>query len=161
MRTSWRRRNYRATRTLQYSASISVRPPRQRCSTLLPTCEEEPFYNIHMFSMLPCSECWLSRTAECVCLERSCNRDYWIAYRGSVVKCALSQVRAAHEHATEHMRDLGERLLHEGDFSYEDITGQDEPPWTGHLQKEKTQRQDTQDPMAKDRWMWTQKREDE
>ena len=26
------------------------------------------------------------------------------------------------------MSDLGERLLHEGDFSYEDITGQDEPP---------------------------------
>ena len=26
------------------------------------------------------------------------------------------------------MRDLGERLLHAGDFSYEDITGQDEPP---------------------------------
>ena len=26
------------------------------------------------------------------------------------------------------MRDLEERLLHEGDFSYEDITGQDEPP---------------------------------
>ena len=26
------------------------------------------------------------------------------------------------------MRDLGERVLHEGDFSYEDITGQDEPP---------------------------------
>ena len=35
---------------------------------------------------------------------------------------------AAHEHVTEHMRDLGERLLHEGNFSYEDITGQDEPP---------------------------------
>ena len=35
---------------------------------------------------------------------------------------------AAHEHLTEHMTDLGERLLHEGDFSYEDITGQDEPP---------------------------------
>ena len=35
---------------------------------------------------------------------------------------------AAHEHITEHMRDLGERLLQEGDFSYEDITGQDEPP---------------------------------
>ena len=59
----------------------------------------------------------------------------WIAYRVSVVKCARSQVRpfhdddeAAHEHVTEHMRDLGERLLHEGDFSYEDITGQDEPP---------------------------------
>ena len=59
----------------------------------------------------------------------------WIAYRGSVVKCAQSQVRpfteddeAAHEHITEHMRNLGERLLHEGDFSYEDITGYDEPP---------------------------------
>ena len=45
--------------------------------------------------------------------------------------CKRSQVRpfqdddeAAHEHVTEHMRDLGERLLHEGDFSYED-TGQD------------------------------------
>ena len=59
----------------------------------------------------------------------------WIAYRGSVVKRARSQVRpfhdddeAAHEHVTEHTRDLGERLLHEGDFSYEDVTGQDEPP---------------------------------
>ena len=59
----------------------------------------------------------------------------WIAYHGSVVKCARSQVRpfhdddeAAHEHVTEHMRDLGERLLHEGDFSCVDITGQDEPP---------------------------------
>ena len=59
----------------------------------------------------------------------------WIAYRGSVVKCARSQERpfteddeAAHEHITEHMRDLGERLLHASDFSYEDITGQDEPP---------------------------------
>ena len=59
----------------------------------------------------------------------------WIAYRGSEVKCARSQVRpfteddeAAHEHITEHMRDLGERLLHEGDFPHEDITGQDEPP---------------------------------
>ena len=26
------------------------------------------------------------------------------------------------------MRDLGERLQHEGDFSYEDTTGEDEPP---------------------------------
>ena len=59
----------------------------------------------------------------------------WIAHRGSVVKCARSQVRpfteddeAVHEHITEHMRDLGERLLHEGDFSYEEITGQDEAP---------------------------------
>ena len=59
----------------------------------------------------------------------------WIAYRGSVIKCATPQVRpfhdsdeAAHDHVTEHMRDLGERLLHESDFSYEDIIGQDEPP---------------------------------
>ena len=58
----------------------------------------------------------------------------WIAYRGSAVKCARSHVRpfhedeAADEHVTEHMRKLGERQLHEGDFSYEDITGQDEPP---------------------------------
>ena len=59
----------------------------------------------------------------------------WIAYRGCVVKCARLQVRpfhdddeAAHEHVTEHMRDLGKRLLHEGDFSCEDITGQHEPP---------------------------------
>ena len=59
----------------------------------------------------------------------------WIAYGDSVVKCARSQVRpfleddeAAHEHVTEHMKKLGERLLQEGDFPYEDITGQDEPP---------------------------------
>ena len=59
----------------------------------------------------------------------------WIAYRGSVVKCAQSQVRTFHnddeeakEHVTEHMRKLGDRLLHDGGFSYEDITGQDEPP---------------------------------
>ena len=59
----------------------------------------------------------------------------WVAHRGSVIKCARSQVRpfhdddaAAHEHVTEHMRDLGEPLLHDGDFPYEDITGQDEPP---------------------------------
>ena len=59
----------------------------------------------------------------------------WIAYRGCAVKCARSQVRpfheddeAAHEHVTEHMRKLGERQLQDGDFPYEDITGQDEPP---------------------------------
>ena len=42
-----------ATRTSQCSASISVRPPRQQCmqfySTPLPTCEEEPSCNIHVF----------------------------------------------------------------------------------------------------------------
>ena len=89
----------------------------------------------------------------------------WIVYCGSVVKCARSQVRlfhdndeAAHEHVTEHMRDLGERLLHEGDFSFEDITGQDEPPVDSPPALRETQRQD---PAVKDRWMWTPKREDE
>ena len=50
-------------------------------------------------------------------------------------KCARSQVRpfheddeAAHERVTEHMKKLGERMLQDGDFPYEDITGQDEPP---------------------------------
>ena len=61
----------------------------------------------------------------------------WIAYRDSVVKCARSQVRpfheddeVAHEHVTvtEHMKELGERPQQESDFSYQDITGQDEPP---------------------------------
>ena len=35
---------------------------------------------------------------------------------------------AAHERITEQMRDLGEQLLHERDYSYEDTIGQDEPP---------------------------------
>ena len=42
----------------------------------------------------------------------------WIVYRGSVVKCARSQERpfteddeAAHEHITEHMRDLGRTVI--------------------------------------------------
>ena len=55
--------------------------------------------------------------------------------RGSVVRCTRYQVRpfhdddeAAQEHVTEHMKKLGEQLLHDGDFLYEDITGQDEPP---------------------------------
>ena len=83
----------------------------------------------------------------------------WIAHCGSVVKCARSQVRpfhdddeAAHEHVTEHMGDLGERLLREGDFSYEDITGQDEPPVDSPFVSRKTQRHD---PAVKERWMWT------
>ena len=70
----------------------------------------------------------------------------WIAYHGSVVKCARSQVRpfheddeAAHEHVTEHMRKLGEPLLQDGDFSYGDITGQDEPPVDSHLHQVKAQ----------------------
>ena len=94
--------------------------------------------------------------------------QFGIAYRGSVVKCARSQVRpfhdddeAAHEHVTEHMRDLGERLLHEGDFSYENITGQDEPPVDSPLAPGKHSDRNPQDPTAKDRWMWTPKREDE
>ena len=44
---------------------------------------------------------------------------------------------AAHEHITEQVRDLGERLPHEGDFSYEDITGQDMNfQWTAHLHQQ-------------------------
>ena len=53
----------------------------------------------------------------------------WIAYRGSVVKCARSQARPFHDD------DSGTRTRHgtherpgRCDFSYEDITGQDEPP---------------------------------
>ena len=45
----------------------------------------------------------------------------WVANRGCAVKCARSQARsfheddeAAHEHVTEQMRKLGERLLHDG-----------------------------------------------
>ena len=52
----------------------------------------------------------------------------WTAYRRSVVKYARSQVRpfhdddeAAHEQATEHMRKLGERPLHDGDFPCQDV----------------------------------------
>ena len=85
----------------------------------------------------------------------------WTAYRGSVVKCARSQVRpfhdddeTAHEHVTEHMRDLGERLLHEGDFSYEDITGQDEPPVDSPAAPSENT-QDIKNPMEEDRWVWT------
>ena len=48
-----RRRNYRATRTTHYSASISVRPPRRKCMQFcrmpLPTCEEVPSCNIPVF----------------------------------------------------------------------------------------------------------------
>ena len=58
----------------------------------------------------------------------------------------------------EHMRDLEERLLHEGDFPYEDVTGQDGPPVDSSFTSRKTQRQD---PAVKNRWMWNPKREDE
>ena len=88
----------------------------------------------------------------------------WIAYRGSVVKCARSQVRpfseddeAAHEHIMEHTRDLGERLLHEGDFSYEDITGQDELPVDSPPAPEENTAKGHQNPMENDKWMWTPK----
>ena len=109
-------------------------------------------------SLAPCSEtlpkettCWttplaLATWSEC---SQETNKRFWhpgvvisntlvkvwIAYRGSVVKGARSQVRpfheddvAADEHVTEHMKKLGERPLQDHDFSYEDITGQDEPP---------------------------------
>ena len=59
----------------------------------------------------------------------------WVAFCGSVVECARAQVRpfhdddeAAQDNVTEHLKKLGERLLHDGRFSYGDITGQDETP---------------------------------
>ena len=61
----------------------------------------------------------------------------------------------AHRHV---VRDLGERLQHKDDLPDEDITGQDEPPVDSPpTQGEKAQRQDLQDPTAKDRWMWNPK----
>ena len=49
-----------------------------------------------------------------------------------------------HEHVMEHMRDLGERLQHEGNFPDEDFTGQDEPPvrssFTSRKNSDRTQR---------------------
>ena len=46
------------------------------------------------------------------------------------------------------MRDLGERLLHDGDFSYEDITGQDSTPVDSSPAPEENTA--TEHPMAKD-----------
>ena len=89
----------------------------------------------------------------------------WIAYRGSVVKCARSQVRrfhdddeAAHEHVTEHWEN-GYSLR--ATSRTKALLDKMNLPWTAHPHKEKTQRQDPQDTTAKDRWMWTPKREDE
>ena len=52
-RPSTRKKDYRTARTSQCNASIFVRLPRRKCrqfcSTLLPTCEEEPSYNTHVF----------------------------------------------------------------------------------------------------------------
>ena len=56
----------------------------------------------------------------------------------------------AHRHV---MRDVGERQQHKDDFQDEDITGQDEHP----VDRPPTQRQDLQDPTAKDRWKWNTK----
>ena len=90
----------------------------------------------------------------------------WIAYRGSLVKCARSQVRpftgddeAAHEHITEHVRDW-----ENDDYTKETSrmkTSQDtkSPQWA-HQHQEKTQRQDIKNPMEKVKWMWTQNLED-
>ena len=52
-KTQREKRNYRATRTSQYSASISVRLPHLMCmrfrGTQLPTCEEVPSCNTSVF----------------------------------------------------------------------------------------------------------------
>ena len=57
-----------------------------------------------------------------------CTRRFCGQVCTSQVRPFTEDDEAAHEHVTEYMRDLGERLLNEGDFSHEDITGQDEPP---------------------------------
>ena len=63
-------------------------------------------------------------------------------------------------HTNTSRRDLGERLPHEGDFSYEDIAGQDEPVDSPPAPRENTATE-PQDPAVKDKWIWTLKREDE
>ena len=54
------------------------------------------------------------------------------------------------------MRGVGERLLHEGDFPDEDITGQDEPPVDSPFVSRKNK---ATGPSGKGR-MWTPKRKD-
>ena len=88
----------------------------------------------------------------------------WIAYHGSVVKCARSQVRqfreddeAAHEHVTEHMRKLGERPQQHGDFQSKDITGQGEPPVDSPpVPGRKHNDQTPNTPAEKNQWKWSQ-----
>ena len=58
------------------------------------------------------------------------------------------------------MRDFGERLLHEGEFSYQDITGQDEPPVDSPPAPEENTGTRHQNPVEKDKWMWTPNLED-
>ena len=114
MRAFWRRRNYRTARTSQCNASTSVRPPRRKCmqfcSTPLPTCEEEPSHNIHVFwwqllitkkihpsacrySMLPCSKFLEVHTyySDCWPLRRIRRlTGFWTRSNGSRVCCVLS-----------------------------------------------------------------------
>ena len=79
----------------------------------------------------------------------------------------LTQVRsiskneeAAHGHIADHMRNLEKRLLHVGDLSYEDITGQDEPPVDSPTVPEENTATRHQKRDEKDKWMWTPHLED-
>ena len=69
---------------------------------------------------------------------------------------AIIYEEAARGHMTDCMRNLGERLLHASDLSYEDITGQAEPlrgqpDSTRRKHSDKT----SKTPNEKDKWMWT------
>ena len=76
----------------------------------------------------------LATGSEC---SKETNKCFLASWRGHQqhIGHSLDQVRpfhdddeAAQEHVTEHTRKMRERLLQDGDFSYEDITGQDEHP---------------------------------
>ena len=86
----------------------------------------------------------------------------WIAYRGSVVKCARSQVRpfteddeAAHDYITEHLRDLEKDYYTKATSPMKTSLDKMNLPWTAHQHQKKTQRQNIKNPMEKDKWVWT------
>ena len=86
----------------------------------------------------------------------------WIAYSGSVVKCARSQIRpftedheAAHEHITQQMRDLETHHYTKETSRMKTSLDKMNLPWTAHQHQKKTQRQNIKNPMDKDKWMWT------
>ena len=80
----------------------------------------------------------------------------WIAYRGSVAKCARSQGRPFHdddEAAHEHVETWENGYYMKATSRMKTSQDKTNLPWTAHRHKEKTQRQDSQDPTAKDKWM--------
>ena len=89
-----------------------------------------------------------------------CTRALSSATRWPQSSAHSSQVRPFHEDdeaAHEHIRKLAEALLHDGDFPYEDITGQDEPPIDNPIvPRETAQRPNHQDAAEKNQWKWSQ-----